>query len=162
MLFPWHWNIKGKDKKYSNDWAWSSPYLDFFGHNSVNYTKSHSRLSQHHRQSVLLDSGRSVEPHLVDALQQLGFPIDDNQIRKTGQACKDVRGHVLLEANPQAQLLESFHRVERGGGVPLQDLHLVPVADQGPADEFIEQWLLRQVHTVLLSTTASMFSLVLH
>lgn len=35
-----------------------------------------SRLCQHHRQSILLDSGWSVETHVVHTLQQLRFPID--------------------------------------------------------------------------------------
>lgn len=38
-----------------------------------------SRLSQHHGQSVLLDSGGSVETHVVDALQQLRLPVQQQQ-----------------------------------------------------------------------------------
>lgn len=37
----------------------------------------------------------------------------------------------------QPQLLKCLHRVERRGGVPLLDLHLVPVPHQRATDKLI-------------------------
>lgn len=39
----------------------------------------HSRLSQHHGQSVLLDSGRPVETHVVDTLEKFRMAVDQMQ-----------------------------------------------------------------------------------
>lgn len=51
-------------------------WINYFFQHFFNRVKMNSRLCQHHGQSILLDSGWSVETHVVDTLQQLRFPID--------------------------------------------------------------------------------------
>lgn len=40
-----------------------------------------SRMSQHHGQGVLLDSGRPVETHVVDALEKFRVAVDPTRER---------------------------------------------------------------------------------
>ena len=56
--------------------------------------------------------------------------------------------HLSESQNSQSQLLERLHGVQRRGGVPLQNLHLVSVPHQRAADQFIQQRLLGQVYFV--------------
>ncbi len=73
--------------------------------------------------------------------------------------CQRVRNHCQ---NSQPQLLKCLHRVQRRGGVPLQDLHLVPVPHQRAPDQLIQQGLLGQVHFVPVSSPVSIFSPLRH
>lgn len=60
--------------------------------------------------------------------------------------------------NSQSELLKGPDGVQGGGGVRLQDLHLVPVLHQRGSDQLVEQGLLRRVHLLhLCSSTASIF-----
>lgn len=59
----------------------------------------------------------------------------------------------------QPELLERLDGEQRGGGVPLLDLHLVPVLHQGAADELVQEGLLGQVHSLGLFQPPSMFTL---
>lgn len=130
-----------------------------------NRVKMNSRLCQHHGQSILLDSGWSVETHVVDTLQQLRFPID-HQVKQRLNCLGGGRHTVLIYfrsiSNSQSQLLKGLHRVQRRGGVPLQNLHLVSVPHQRAADQFIQQGLFSQVHFVPVSCPASIFSSLRH
>lgn len=65
-----------------------------------------------------------------------------------------------MVAHSQSQLLKCLHGVQRRGGVPLQNLHLVSVAHQRAADQFVQQGLLSQVHFILVFPPASIFLLL--
>lgn len=58
------------------------------------------------------------------------------------------------EGDSQSELLEGLDGVERRVGVPLQNLHLVPVQDQRVADQLVEEGLLSHVHSVPLLNPA--------
>lgn len=60
--------------------------------------------------------------------------------------------------NSQPELLERLDGEEGRGGVPLLDLHLVPVLHQGAADELVEERLLGQVHTLRVLLPTSIFA----
>lgn len=62
-------------------------------------------------------------------------------------------------SNLQSELFKCLDREQRGGGVPLLDLHLVPVLHQGAADEFVQKGLFGQVHSVCVFQPTSIFTL---
>lgn len=121
--------------------------------------KTNSRLCQHHGQSVLLDSGWSVEAHVVHTLQQLGSPVDHQVTNsETSKCLRRGNTHVLIcHTDSQSQLLKCLHRVQRRGGVPLLNLHLVSVPHQRAADELIQKGLFSQVHFVPVFQPSSAF-----
>lgn len=61
-----------------------------------------------------------------------------------------VLGHVFSNvfALSQSQLLKCLHGEQGGVGVPLLDLHLVPVPDKGLTDQLVQQGLFGQIHFV--------------
>lgn len=61
--------------------------------------------------------------------------------------------------NSQSELLKCLDGEQRGGGVPLLDLHLIPVLHQGAADELVQQGLFGQVHSVCGFQPTSIFTL---
>lgn len=65
-------------------------------------------------------------------------------------------------ADSQPELLKRLHGVQRRGGVPLQNLHLVSVPHQGASDQLIEQGLLGQVDLIPVCPPASVSILVQH
>lgn len=113
-----------------------------------------SRLCQHHGQSILLDSGWSVEAHVVNTSQQFRLPnMQGGKITHVTVQINERKPMDHLQ-HSQSEFLKGPHGVQGGGGVRLQDLHLVSVPHQRAADQFVEQGLLRQVH---LCPTAFIF-----